>query len=64
MEMLEDTYLIGYTDDIAAVVLARNVKVAQITFHQGMRRVNSWLEENGLDLATTVIVLLTTKEAP
>lgn len=42
--MPEDTFLVGYADDIAAVVVARDVSTAQIRLNQIMRRVmsSSW----------------------
>lgn len=66
MELPEDTFLIGYADDIAAVVLARNMDGAQMRLNQVMRQVTSWLEEHGLVLATkkSEIVLLTAKRYP
>lgn len=66
MELLVGTFLVGCTDDIAAVVLAGNMGSAQIKLNQVMRRVTAWLEEHRLDLATekTEIVLLTTNRIP
>lgn len=60
-EMPEGSFLVGYADDIAAVIKARNVELAQIRLNQVMRRVTSWLNEHGLQLALakTEILLLT-----
>ena len=61
MEMPEGTFLVGYADDIAVVIEARDVDLARLLLNRVMRRVFSWLEDRGLELATkkTEIVLLT-----
>lgn len=63
MEMPKDTSLVGYADDIAATITARNMEEAQMKLNQVMRRVCRWMEEHGLALALqkTEIVILTTK---
>ena len=63
MEMPEGAFLVGYADDIAVVIVARDADLAQLLLNQVMRRVYSWLENRGLELATakTEIVLLTKK---
>lgn len=61
MEMPDDTFMVGYADDIAAVMIARDVEDVQRKLNQVMRRTNSWLSSRGLALATekTQLVLLT-----
>ena len=61
MEMPEGAFLVGYADDIAVVIIARDADLAQLLLNQVMRRVYSWLEDRGLELATakTEIMLLT-----
>ena len=63
IEMPDDTYLVGYADDIAAVITARNTEEAQRKLTQVMLRTRSWLEDHGLSLATekTELILLTKK---
>ena len=63
MDMPENTFLVGYADDIAAVITAKNVDAAQLKLNQVMRLVNPWMEDHGLELAAakTEIVLLTKK---
>ncbi|KAG8223374.1 hypothetical protein J437_LFUL001252 [Ladona fulva] len=52
-----------YTDNIAAVIEARNPELAQLQLNQVMRRVNAWMENHSLNLAfsKTEIVMLTRK---
>lgn len=66
MGMPDNTHLVGYADDIAAVITARNVEEAQRKLNQVMLRTSSWLRAHGLSLATekTEIVLLTRKRIP
>lgn len=66
MEMPEDTFLVGYADDIAAVITARDTEDAQRRLNQVMRRVCTWVGDHGLSLATekTEIVLLTRRRIP
>ena len=52
MEMPEGAFLVGYADDIAVVIVVRDVDLAQLLLNQVMRRVCSWLENRGLELAT------------
>ena len=61
MEIPEGTFLVGYADDIAVVIEARDVDLARLLFNRVMLQVFSWLEDRGLELATnkTEIVLLT-----
>lgn len=66
VDMPEDTFLAGYADDAAVIISARNMDIAQIKLNQVMRRVNTWMEVHGLELATskTEIVILTKKRIP
>lgn len=50
IKMPEGTFLIAYADDTTAVVLARNVKVAQMRLNQviAIEACMLWLEEHGL----------------
>lgn len=60
-EMPVGVSLVGYADDIALLITARDVGLAQLLLNQAMRRVNRWMEEHGLMLALskTEIVVLT-----
>ena len=62
-EMPEETVLVGYADDVAALIAARNVEMAQLKLNQVMRVVNNWMANHGLSLALskTEIVILTKK---
>ena len=64
--MPEGCFLIGYADDVAAVISARDVDAAQMRLGQVMPRVRGWMSERGLELALTKteIVLLTKKRIP
>lgn len=66
MQMPEDSFLVGYADDIAAVVTARNTIEAQRKLRQVMIRAKNWLESHGLQLAThkTELLLLTRRHIP
>lgn len=66
MEMPDDTFLVGYADDIAAVITARDTEDAKRRLNQVMRRVHKWMEDHGLSLAMekTEIVLLTRRQIP
>jgi hypothetical protein len=57
---------VGYADDIAAVIVARDVQRAQWKLNQLMRLVSGWMEEHGLSLATekTEIVMMTGRRIP
>ncbi|KRG07881.1 uncharacterized protein Dmoj_GI25861, partial [Drosophila mojavensis] len=66
LEMPEDTFLIGYADDIAEVITARNTVEAQKRLTQVMIRTQTWLNSRGLELAThkTELLLFTRKQIP
>ena len=61
IEMPEGAFLVGYVDDIAVVIVDRDADLAQLLLNKVMRRVYSWLENRGLELAIAKIeiVLLT-----
>ena len=64
MEILEGAFLVGHADDIAVVIVARDADLAQLLLNQVMRRVYSWLENRGLELATAKTdIMLLKKEA-
>lgn len=65
-EMPESAFLVAFADDVAAVITARNVQLAQLKLNQVMRNVSGWMSDHGLQLATakTEIVLLTRKRIP
>lgn len=66
LDMPNDAYLVGYIDDIAAVITACNAALAQLKLNQVMRRIGEWMENHGLELALqkTQIVILTRKRIP
>lgn len=66
IKMPEDTFLVGYADDIAAVIKARNTDDAQRKLRQVMLRTQAWLDQHGLQLAThkTEVLLLTRRHIP
>ena len=66
LEMPDGCFLIGYEDDVAALISARDVEAAQLRLGQVMCRVCRWMLDNGLELAMakTEIVLLTEKRIP
>lgn len=66
IEMPEETYLIGYADDLAAIITAKNIEQARRKLNQTMMRTLSWLEDHGLRLAAekTEVILLTRRHMP
>ena len=62
--MPDDTFLVAYADDLAAVITARDAEEAQRMLNQVMRRVRIWMEEHGLTLAmekTEICLLYTSR---
>lgn len=61
MEMPRETFLVGYADDIAVIITARDVDELQRLLTLAMGQVIGWMDDHGLSLATekTEIVLLT-----
>uniref|UniRef100_A0A0K8SB34 Reverse transcriptase domain-containing protein n=1 Tax=Lygus hesperus TaxID=30085 RepID=A0A0K8SB34_LYGHE len=66
LEMPTDCFLVGYADDVAAVIQARTIELAQVKLDVIMRRITRWMDEHGLTLATskTEVVLFTRKRIP
>lgn len=66
LEMPDETSLVGYADDVAALVAARNVEHAQIKLDRTMRSITTWMAEHGLSLALskTEVIVLTKKRIP
>jgi hypothetical protein len=62
-EMPDETHLVGYADDVAVLIAARDTKQAQLKLNQAMRTINGWMDEHGLALALskTEITVLTKK---
>lgn len=52
MDVPTDTFLVGYTDVITAVIFTKNTEDAQRGLNQAMRCVSSWFEERCPDLVT------------
>ena len=63
LPMPEDTFTVGYADDLVLVITARDVKTAEEKLNLAMHGVNYWMEDHGLQLAAakTEIVLFTRK---
>uniref|UniRef100_T1H9W9 Reverse transcriptase domain-containing protein n=1 Tax=Rhodnius prolixus TaxID=13249 RepID=T1H9W9_RHOPR len=61
-----DSFLVGYADDIAAIIVARDVEDAQLRLNQVMRRTQSWMEDHELELATekTDVLMITRRHIP
>ena len=64
--MPTEVYLVGYADDVAAVIAGRNIAELQRKLNQVMLRTKEWLDSHGLKLATekTELVLITKKHIP
>lgn len=62
-DMPDETVLVGYADDVAALIAARNVELAQSKLRAVMCVINAWMRDHGLSLALskTEIVILTKK---
>ena len=46
--MPESTHLVGYADEFAAVIIARNIVDEQIQLNQVILKTRLWLEEHGI----------------
>lgn len=66
LEMPYDVFLVGYADDVAAVITARTLELAQSRLNQVMIRIGFWMRSHGLELAIakTEIVMLTRRRIP
>ena len=63
LPMPEDTFNVGYADDLVLVITERDVKTAKEKLNLAVHGVNYWMEDHGLQLAVakTEIVLFTRK---
>ena len=63
LPMPEDTFTVGYADDLVLLITAKDVKISEEKLNLAMHRVNYWMEDHGLQLATakTEIALFTRK---
>lgn len=52
IEMPDDTHLVAFADDVAALITARNVEEAKQKLNQVMLRTRWWLDKRCLTLAT------------
>lgn len=66
IEMPDGAHLVGYADDVAVVIEARDTEAAQRKLNQVMRRTQQWLAEHSFQLALekTEVLLLTRKHIP
>lgn len=48
--MPEDSALVDYADDVALLVVARDVGYAELRFSRAMHSVSGWLDDQGLSL--------------
>ena len=64
--MPEDIFLVGYVDDIVAVIKSRNTEEVKHRLRQVMMRTKSLLETHGLQMAMhkTELLLLTRRHIP
>lgn len=51
MEIPQETFLVGYADDIAAVTSARDIEEAEGKLRQVVIRTHTWLDSHELNLA-------------
>jgi len=66
MKMPEDSHLVAFADDVAAVIVARDTTKAQRKLNAVMTQVQTWLRDHGLKLAAekTELLLLTRSHIP
>ena len=64
LEVLEETILVGYVDNVAVLISAKSVERAQEKINQLMLRVGDWFRTHCLSLALgkTEVVILTKKK--
>lgn len=64
--MPEQLYLVGYANDMTALVAARTINQAQIKLNRVMWLVNNWMVSHELTLALTKmeVVVLSKKRIP
>ena len=63
LEVPEETILVGYADDVAALITVRSFERAQVKINKIMLRVGDWFRTYclSLALAKTEVVILTKK---
>ncbi|GJQ66912.1 hypothetical protein Trydic_g7931 [Trypoxylus dichotomus] len=59
LEISDNSYLVGYPNDLAAVIVARYTEDGQRILNQFLRRVTIWMKQRSLQLATQKTDLLT-----
>lgn len=66
LEQPEGVTLVGYADDVAMVILGRNMEEIQLKTDIAMMDIKEWLQTNKLELAVekTEIILATLKRRP
>ncbi|KAM8707458.1 hypothetical protein ACLKA7_011527 [Drosophila subpalustris] len=66
MRMPDDTHLVAFADDVAAVIVSRDTTEAQRKLNVVMVQVQAWLRDHGLKLAAekTELLLLTRSHIP
>src|SRR5204862_8264775 len=66
LEMPNETQLVGYADDVAALIASRDVDQAKLKLRTVMDTVSGWMRVHGLSLALnkTEIVVITKKQIP
>lgn len=60
LEVADESYLVGYVEDVTVLVVGNTVGEAQRTLRMLMWQVSRWMTEHGLSLAlekTEVVVL-------
>ena len=64
--MPDGAYLVGYADDVDAIIVARNVEEAKRKVNQVIIRTKSWFEDKRLKFVTkkTELIFLTRKCIP
>lgn len=66
IDMPPEAYLVGYADDIAAVIPGRDMEEVERKLNQVMIRTKAWLDSRGLNLATekTELMIITRRHIP
>ena len=66
IDMPPDTYLVGYADDIAAIIAGRDIEEIHRKLNQVMIRTKAWLDDHYLTLATekTELVIIARRHMP
>ena len=63
IQLPEESMLVGFTDDVAALIERRDIELAQLKLNRVIWAVNVWMTRHGLSLALnkTEIVVLTNR---